>query len=106
MQASWQKRIARERIQILFDLANQEFAKHPERAHRYVELARKIAMRCRVRIPRELKMKFCKNCYKYIMPGVNCKVRLLARCVVYHCRECGKDMRYPYKIKRIKVANL
>jgi len=38
----WMLEIARERIDILFKLADQEFNQHPERANRYVKLARNI----------------------------------------------------------------
>ena len=60
----WQKKIASERINILFRLASEEFKKHPERSNRYVELARKIGMRYNVRIPKLLKRRFCKKCHK------------------------------------------
>ena len=46
---SW-VRIAGERIDILLGLAGKEAKKHPERARRYVELARKIGMRYNVRL--------------------------------------------------------
>jgi len=55
----WQQKIARERIQILFSLAEKEIKKHPERSRRYIELARKLGLRYNVRLPRELKRKFC-----------------------------------------------
>ena len=35
--------IAKERMDILFSLAEKEFIEYPERSHRYVELARKIS---------------------------------------------------------------
>ena len=95
----WQKRIGSERVRILFELASQEFKNHPERSNRYVQLARKIAMRYNIRMPRELKRKFCKKCYKYLMPAVNCRIRASAkqRSVIVKCLECGNVMRYPYK---------
>ncbi|HIH16052.1 MAG TPA: ribonuclease P [Candidatus Diapherotrites archaeon] len=52
--------LALERIYRLFELAEAE-AK-PERAKRYVELARKISARNKARIPPELKKRFCKKC--------------------------------------------
>lgn len=97
----WQKEIGSERIKILFDLASQEFKNHPERSDRYVHLARKIAMRYNIRMPKELKRKFCKKCYKYLVPGVNCRVRTrtMQRAVIVKCLECGNIMRYPYRKK-------
>lgn len=92
----WQK-IARERIKILFELAEKEIRKNPERSRRYVELARKIALRYNVRL-KKLKRKFCKECNTLLIPGLTCKVRLNSklRAVEVKCLNCEKIYRYPY----------
>ncbi|MFQ5647779.1 MAG: ribonuclease P protein component 4 [Candidatus Aenigmatarchaeota archaeon] len=95
-----QVRIARERVQILFRLAGREFRPHPERSHRYVQLARRIAMRYNIRLPRELKRRVCKKCHRYLVPGANCKVRTCQKIVVVVCLECGAAARYPLKPKQ------
>lgn len=103
-----EKKIALKRIKTLFKLAKEEFKKHPERSHRYVEIARKIGRRCGVRIPRELKRKFCKKCGKYLFPGINCRVRIGKMRVTITCLECGNIQRYPYvreKKERKKELN-
>ena len=69
------KKIAKERIAILFHQAEGEFEKHPERSKRYVELARKIGMRYNVRLAKEMKMRFCGECLSYLKPGVTSRVR-------------------------------
>jgi ribonuclease P protein subunit RPR2 len=96
---AWQKEVGSERIKLLFDLASQEFKKHPERSNRYVQLARKIAMRYNIRMPKGLKRKFCKKCYGYLVPGTNCRVRTRTeqKSVIVKCLECGNVMRYPYR---------
>ena len=78
-------------MEILFDLAGKESGKHPERSKRYVELARKIAMRYNVRLTKEMKMKFCRKCSSYLRPGVNLKVRNRKdkQAVIITCLECG-----------------
>ena len=38
---NWMIDIAQERMDILFNRAEKEYKEHPERSHRYVELARK-----------------------------------------------------------------
>jgi ribonuclease P protein subunit RPR2 len=91
------KKIANERIQILFRLAEEEFDKHPERSHRYVSLARKISMRHRVRMPKWLKRRICKGCGRFLVYGKNARVRLKNRRTCITCLECGRVMRYPYK---------
>jgi len=92
----WQSRIARERIEILFNLAKKEFKKHPDRSKRYVELARRIGQRYNVRFPRETKRSFCKNCNSILIPGVSSKVRLKKGTVFINCLKCNKIYRYPY----------
>ncbi|MBN2368164.1 ribonuclease P [Candidatus Woesearchaeota archaeon] len=88
--------IAKERISILFEQAELRFRESPELSDRYVELARKIAMKFKVRIQKEMKRRFCKHCYKYLVPGVNCRVRLNKGKVVYYCNNCKKHQRVPY----------
>tara|TARA_Y100000310_G_C20031161_1_gene511862 strand:+ start:111 stop:422 length:312 start_codon:yes stop_codon:yes gene_type:complete len=92
-----QKQIAKERIQILFREAEKAFSKNKSLANRYVTLARKIAMKVRVRIPTHLKRRFCKHCYKYLMPGANSRTRTRASKVTISCFECKKFMRIPIK---------
>ena len=90
----WQQTIARERIEILIDLAKKEFKKHPERYKRYVKLARKIALRYNVRM-KKLKRLFCKNCFTLLTPSTS-TVRLQNKTVIVKCKVCEKIYRYPY----------
>ncbi|MBD3361809.1 ribonuclease P [Candidatus Woesearchaeota archaeon] len=90
------KEIARKRILFFFEQARKVFDFNPSLANRYVTLARKYAQRYKVRIPRELKRRFCKHCYKYLVPGVNCRVRTHDGKVVYTCFNCKKFMRFEY----------
>ena len=89
---SYFKQIAKERIEQLF----KEASKNPERADRYVELARKIAMKVNLTMPRTLKKRFCKHCYKYFQKG-NYKVRTRNKMIVYSCNNCKKHMRFKIK---------
>ena len=94
-----QKKIADERIGILFHIAdNEALNKNIGQANRNVELARKIAMKYNVRVPGEFKRKFCKFCYHYLMPSVTSSMRLNSRehRVEVKCFTCGKVMFYPY----------
>lgn len=89
------KKIAKERIKRLFDKADQRFNDDPSLANRYVTLARKLAMKYKIRIPSELRRKFCKHCYKYLRPGVNLRTRTREGKLVYYCLECKKFWRKP-----------
>ncbi len=88
--------IAKERVKILFDNAEEMFRRDSKLSDRYVALARKIAMKANMRMPRELKRRFCKHCNSYLKPGVNCRIRTNEGKVVYYCLNCKKFMRYPY----------
>ncbi|MEN4006779.1 MAG: ribonuclease P [Methanobacteriaceae archaeon] len=89
-------KIARERIDILFKLAEESFEKHPERSDRYVEMARNIATKYNIRMPRIWKRRFCKNCNKFLKPGSNCQIRLRDLCVTIKCFNCGNIVNIPY----------
>lgn len=90
--------IAKERIDILFDLADEELKKHPERSRRYVQLARKIGLRYNVRLPETVKKKFCKHCNTLLKPS-NSKTRLdkTTKTITVFCLSCKKAARHPYK---------
>jgi ribonuclease P protein subunit RPR2 len=96
-------KIAKERINILFGEARKRFHEDSKLSDRYVEIARKIGMKHKVRIPKEFKRRFCKNCHKYLVPGVNCRVRLCKSKVVYYCQSCKNYMRIPYKKRIIRI---
>lgn len=86
-------RIAKERIAILFKEASQASQKD---ANRYVQLARNLAMKYKVRLPKELKRKFCKHCYAYFKPGTK-TTRTRDKTLITTCKHCGKISRIPLK---------
>jgi ribonuclease P protein subunit RPR2 len=91
-------KLAEERIDLLYRFAREVFSEDPSLADRYVEIARRISMRCRVRIPRELKRYTCKGCGGLLVPGANCRVRIRPErgtAVVVTCLKCGRVKRYP-----------
>ncbi len=91
------KEMAAQRIGRLFELAEAEYATHPERSSRYAALARRMGMRHRVRLPRELRQKVCRSCNSYLVPGSTSRVRLQKNNICITCLKCGKAMRYPHK---------
>jgi len=92
---SGSRRLARERIGILFERAAEFYPENPEWSNRCVELARKIGMRHRVRIEPLLKRRFCRRCNSYLVPGSNARVRIHRGRVVVTCLNCGHRSRYP-----------
>ena len=94
-----QKEIAKERIKQLFKQAALQFNKNKSLANRYVTLARKIAMKYKVKFTSAQKRKFCKHCYCFLMPGKNCTVRTTGKTITYTCKNCKKFTRVGYKKK-------
>jgi ribonuclease P protein subunit RPR2 len=93
------REIARQRMEVLFQLAAAEHERHPERSDRYAQIARRISTRARVRIPPHLKRLFCKHCGRYLSP-TGSRVRLRNGILTATCLGCGRQTRRPYKIQR------
>lgn len=92
------EKIARERIDILLATARNAYRAHPERAKRYVDIARRIGMKVGVRLPKAQSIFICKGCDATLFPGINCRVRVRGgrgRRVVVTCLECGTLKRFP-----------
>jgi len=89
--------IAAERISRLAELAAQATRDgEPDRGRAYVMLARRIAERNRLSLPRRLDRFGCDRCDAYRIPGRNARVRLQEGShVVIRC-DCGATDRYPY----------
>lgn len=90
-----QQRLAREDIVRLFQEAEQ--CKDLRLCNRYAQLATKIALKHKVKIPLPYKRRFCKHCLNYLRPGENCRIRTREGRIVYYCLTCKKYMRVPYK---------
>ena len=102
------RRIALERIHKLFKLARETIHKDKALAQRYVNIARRLAMAAKVRLPREYRRQVCRHCKSFILPGVNCRVRIQQRRephVVITCLECGKYMRIPLRKRKVEQSN-
>lgn len=93
------KEIALERIQILVAVALKE-KQDPALASRQAFLAKKVAMRHRVRMPYEIRQLYCKKCKAFIVPGRTARVRTgnrrrsgKAKAVRITCSLCGHTYR-------------
>ncbi|MEM2104618.1 MAG: ribonuclease P [Candidatus Bathyarchaeia archaeon] len=101
------KRIAKHRIQTLFRLAVEICNQDPLLAQRYVDIARRVAMAAKVRLPKEYRRMICRRCKSFILPGVSSRVRIKQRRephVVITCLKCGKHMRIPLKRRRMESS--
>ena len=70
------KQIAKQRMQILFEQAQQIARTNPKLAAQYILTARRIAMAAKARMPVEFKRRICRKCNTFFVYGVNCRVRI------------------------------
>ncbi len=88
---------AKKRIKELFESAQEMFDEDSKLSDRYVYLARKIAMKYKIRLSSKLRRQFCHKCYSYLMPGKNCTVRTTGKTITYTCKNCKNYNRIGYK---------
>lgn len=88
------RKIVLEKIHVLF----REAKINPSKANRYVQLARNMAMKVNLPVPKGYKRRYCKHCNNYFKSG-NYRVRTRNKMVVYYCLNCKKYMKF-----RIKLA--
>jgi ribonuclease P protein subunit RPR2 len=92
-----QQKIARKRIMRLFAFAEKQAKRGKiSHAHRAVGVARRIAMKATISLPKEYKQVVCKHCYHYLYPSVTCRVRIGDGKKTITCFHCHERMRYPY----------
>ena len=70
------KEIATKRMYILFKNAVSNARTNADLAERQAITAKKISMKYKIRMPYEIRSCFCKKCKKFIVPGINSKIRV------------------------------
>lgn len=97
--------MASSRIRTLMHLAEEKtLERKPEArklAQRYAKLALKISEHYKAKIPDSLKHRVCRKCGNFLVPGINCSVRLASShgYAAYVC-ECGNEEHIFYKKRR------
>ena len=99
-----ERKIAKERIRILFEMMERMKDEDYDLARRYVELARRIAMKYRLKLPKRYKLLFCKKCLYPYKEG-KFRVRVRKSRVIITCLNCGYERRIPIHPKRNKYKN-
>lgn len=91
-------------LRILFQKAEEVAPQDPTLAKRYIQSARRIVMRTRVRLPPELRHRFCHRCETFLRPGYNARIRLRnagrIKSVVITCLTCGNRRKILWKANR------
>jgi ribonuclease P protein subunit RPR2 len=86
------KEIAKERIDILITNALHEVNDDDMLSNAQANIAKKIAMRLRLRLPYYIRQLYCKKCKQFISPGKNARIRLgrsNIKAVRISCLKCG-----------------
>ena len=86
------KEIAKERIDILITNALREVNDDDMLSNSQAHIAKKIAMRLRLRLPYYIRQLYCKKCKQFISPGKNARIRIgrsHIRAVRISCLKCG-----------------
>ena len=84
------RKIAQERIEILYDAAVRVYPKDQELAKEYIKLLEEIGRHYKVRIPKATAAHICKKCNAPLIEGQNLEVRVLAgqNRRIYRCKVC------------------
>ena len=91
-------RIAKQRIDDLFALAQEEAATSSTYLpHRYVRLARRIGMRYNVRLLPEYAELYCRGCSSFWTEGRTVRTRLHDGRRIRTCLVCGRLRRLPLR---------
>jgi len=77
----------------LFSKAKEIIKQDERMAARYIKKAKRIAMRHNLRMPREIRKRFCRRCYSLFTLN-NSKTRIKHGFIVIHCLKCGRIYRY------------
>lgn len=77
------------------ELAEKFFKEDSKKSDLYVHKARRLAMKHKIRLPRNIKRRFCKHCYSYLVPGVNCRIRTREGKLICYCFRCKNYSRLP-----------
>jgi ribonuclease P protein subunit RPR2 len=96
------QKIALESVKILLIEAEAIFDENKELANSYVRKAKRLAMKVNLRIPSNLRKKYCKHCDSFLVPGKNLRVRTKDSRIVYYCMDCKKYMKFGLKPKKSK----
>lgn len=97
--------LALQRIDILLDNALKNAREHMDLAQRQARIAWRICTRYNIRLPFEKRRLYCRGCKRFIVPGINARVRIrnkAIRCIKITCLDCGHVYR---KILPIRHKN-
>lgn len=84
----------KEKIDLLMKKASLE--KDLSKAKKYVRKARVLAMKYRISM-KKYRIRICRHCKAFLVPSLNCRIRIHKSRIIYKCLECNNFMRFPFK---------
>jgi ribonuclease P protein subunit RPR2 len=81
-----------QRIDLLVRNALQTVKSDEGLAQKHAMLAKKISTKFRVKLPYEIRQLYCKKCKRFVVPGINARVRIgrtSVKAVRITCLKCG-----------------
>jgi len=87
-----QRDLATQRIEVLVQNALETAKSDAELAQKQAMLAKKISTKFRVRLPYKIRQLYCKECKRFIVPGVDARVRIgraNVKAIRITCLKCG-----------------
>ena len=96
-----------QQLQRLFELAEVAVQQGDEvLGQHYLDVARRMVLRTRVRLPRELRHRYCHQCGQLFQPGRNSRVRVRSegqtRYLVITCLACGSRQKLSWQPRKPK----
>ena len=91
------KGLARARIDILWEQANKAGLSRPDLARQWMRQASRIAQKARIKLPRFMQRRICRECGALLVLGKNCRFRIRhnrSRHLSVTCLECGTTRRF------------
>lgn len=90
--------IAKERILILYTLANEEYRNDPDLSARYLGLIKQISRHYKIKLDKNIKRHICSKCGALLVPGKSLSIKLASskRSIIYKCLDCGTERGIPY----------
>ncbi len=90
----------------LFDFARQVAPYDVDLAREIIITARRMAMKVRLPLPRELRRRFCRKCNTpYTTHTVRIRIGVHHPRITYSCRVCGYVKRIPYQPNSKKLSD-
>ena len=93
------RKIAAERIEVLYEAAVRTYPKDKDLSKGYIKMLEEIGRHYKVKIPSEIAAHICKECSLPLIEGVNSQTRVIAKekRIIYRCVGCKSTNSLAFK---------